>query len=33
LHNGRIWMKSEGERGAVRTFSFTLPIYREKTTP
>jgi PAS domain S-box-containing protein len=33
MHKGRIWMKSEGEPGAGSTFSFTLPIYREKTTP
>ncbi len=30
MHKGRIWMKSEGVPGEGTTFSFTLPIYREK---
>jgi signal transduction histidine kinase len=30
MHKGRIWMKSEGVAGEGSTFSFTLPIYKEK---
>lgn len=30
MHNGRIWLKSEGVAGRGSTFSFTLPISREK---
>ncbi len=30
MHKGRIWMKSEGVPGEGSTFSFTLPVYREK---
>ena len=30
MHNGRIWMKSEGVPGEGSTFSFTLPIVRGK---
>ncbi|HEX8992372.1 MAG TPA: GAF domain-containing protein [Anaerolineales bacterium] len=30
MHKGRIWMKSEGIPGEGSTFSFTLPIYKEK---
>ncbi len=33
MHKGRIWMRSDGEPGSGSTFSFTLPIYREKTNP
>ena len=30
MHNGRIWMKSEGIPGKGSTFSFTLPVFEEK---
>ena len=30
MHKGRIWMKSEGVVGEGSTFSFTLPIYKER---
>jgi PAS domain S-box-containing protein len=30
MHKGRIWMKSDGVPGEGSTFSFTLPVYREK---
>ena len=30
MHKGRIWMKSEGIAGEGSTFSFTLPIDKEK---
>ena len=30
MHKGRIWMKSDGNPGNGSTFSFTLPIYKEK---
>ncbi|MGA7604781.1 MAG: GAF domain-containing protein [Anaerolineales bacterium] len=30
MHNGRIWMKSEGLPGKGSTFSFTLPIQKDK---
>jgi signal transduction histidine kinase len=30
MHNGRIWMKSKGVPGRGSTFSFTLPIYKDK---
>jgi PAS domain S-box-containing protein len=30
MHKGRIWMKSEGVPGDGSTFSFTLPIFKEK---
>jgi signal transduction histidine kinase len=30
MHKGRIWMKSEGKPGEGSSFSFTLPIYKEK---
>jgi len=30
MHKGRIWMKSEGIPGEGSTFSFTLPIFKEK---
>jgi signal transduction histidine kinase len=29
MHDGRVWMKSEGISGKGSTFSFTLPIYDE----
>jgi signal transduction histidine kinase len=31
MHNGRVWMKSEGVPGNGSTFSFTLPVYEEKS--
>ena len=31
MHNGRVWMKSEGDPGKGSTFSFTLPVYEEKS--
>jgi two-component system sensor histidine kinase SenX3 len=30
MHKGRIWMKSEGIPGQGSTFSFTLPVFKEK---
>ncbi|MBI3739406.1 MAG: HAMP domain-containing histidine kinase, partial [Chloroflexi bacterium] len=30
MHNGRIWMKSEGVPGKGSTFSFTLPVHKDK---
>ena len=30
MHNGRIWMKSEGIPGEGSVFSFTLPVYHEE---
>jgi len=30
MHNGRIWMTSEGIPGQGSTFSFTLPVYKDK---
>jgi signal transduction histidine kinase len=30
MHNGRIWMASDGVPGQGSTFSFTLPIYKDK---
>ena len=31
MHNGRIWLKSNGVVGEGSTFSFTLPVSREKS--
>ena len=33
MHKGRIWMRSDGVPGEGSTFSFTLPIYKEKGLP
>jgi PAS domain S-box-containing protein len=30
MHRGRIWMKSDGVPGEGSTFSFTLPVYKDK---
>jgi GAF domain-containing protein/nitrogen-specific signal transduction histidine kinase len=30
MHNGRIWMSSKGIIGQGSTFSFTLPVYKDK---
>ena len=30
MHNGRIWMTSDGVPGQGSTFSFTLPVYKDK---
>ncbi len=30
MHNGRIWMASKGIPGQGSTFSFTLPVYKDK---
>jgi len=30
MHNGRIWMTSKGIPGQGSTFSFTLPVYKDK---
>ena len=30
MHNGKIWMKSEGLPGKGSVFSFTLPIQKDK---
>jgi signal transduction histidine kinase len=30
MHNGRIWMKSQGLPGKGSIFSFTLPIQKDK---
>ncbi len=30
MHNGRIWMTSDGIPGQGSTFSFTLPVYKDK---
>jgi signal transduction histidine kinase len=30
MHNGRLWMKSEGVPGKGSTFSFTLPVHKDE---
>lgn len=30
MHNGRIWMTSDGQPGQGSIFSFTLPVYKDK---
>jgi PAS domain S-box-containing protein len=33
MHNGELWLTSTGVPGEGSTFSFTLPIYQEKSQP